>query len=250
MKKTLILSSIAALTMTACSSSPEVDPSVAMNQRLMELEAQQVEMQQIREQREQTRRVQEIEALPEWVESPPDADGTGFYGVGLAQSKNLNHSRRAARLQAEFELAKQSRQELSGSERSFEQGNADGDVNMQTTFLIDQIVDSVPVVGYQIVDQKMHAMNGQVYTYVLLKLPYDQFNVALQQQRADTEDRRIQSQFDDLERRLAQRRAEREAASQAEHERDLDRLRARSEFLKSQSATGEQAPAESGAGEQ
>lgn len=233
MKKTLLLSLVAVATMTACSSNQAVDPSVAMNQRLMQLEAQQHEMQQIRNQREQEKREREIQALPEWVESPPDADSTGFYGVGIAQSRNLNHSRRAARLQAEFELAKQSRQELSGSERSFEQGNADGDVNLQTTFLIDQIVDSVPVVGYQIVDQKIHSMDGQVYTYVLLKLPYDQFNIALQQQRADTEDRRIQSQFDDLERRLAARRAERQAASEAEHQRDLERIRARSEFLNS-----------------
>ena len=237
MKKTLLLSMVAVATMTACSSNQAVDPTVAMNQRLLQLEEQQYEMQQIRNQREQEKREREILALPEWVEAPPDADSTGFYGVGIAQSRNLNHSRRAARLQAEFELAKQSRQELSGSERSFEQGNADGDVNLQTTFLIDQIVDSVPVVGYQIVDQKIHSMDGQVYTYVLLKLPYDQFNIALQQQRTESEDRRIQSQFDDLERRLAARRAERQAASEAEHQRDLERIRARSEFL---NASGEQ----------
>lgn len=232
MKKTLLAVIPATMFLSACSSSPDVDPDQAMNQRLMELEAQQREMQQVRNAFEQTKREKEIEALPEWVETPPDADSTGFYGVGIAQSKNLNHSRRSARLQAEMELAKQSRQELSASERAFEQGNGDGDVTVQTTFLIDNIIDTVPVVGYQIVDQKIQAMDGQVYTYVLLKLPYDQFNVALQQQREASQDKQIQSHFDDLERRLAQRRAEKEKAADAQHQRDLERMEARAEFLK------------------
>ncbi|MBT42532.1 MAG: hypothetical protein CMF12_08415 [Idiomarina sp.] len=237
MKKTLLAIVPAAVLLSACSSSPDVDPEQAMNQRLMELEAQQREMQKIRNAHEQEIRVREIEALPEWVEAPPDADGTGFYGVGIAQSKNLNHSRKSARLQAEMELAKQSYQELSASERAFEQGNGDGDVTVQTTFLIDNIIDTVPVVGYQVVDQKIQAMDGQVYTYVLLKLPYAQFNMALQQQRESSEDKRIQSHFDDLERRLAKRRAEKEKAAEAEHQRDIERMEARAEFLKSSEST-------------
>lgn len=231
MKNALLATIPAAILLSACSSSPDTNPDQAMNQRLIELEAQQREMQRIRNAYEQEIRQSEIEALPEWVESPPDADSTGFYGVGIAQSKNLNHSRRSARLQAEMELAKQSYQELSASERSFEQGNGDGDVTVQTTFLIDNIIDSVPVVGYQIVDQKIHAMDGQVYTYVLLKLPYDQFNMALKQRRSASQDQRIQSYFDDLERRLAKRRAEKERLAEAEHQQDLESKEAQSKIL-------------------
>ncbi|WP_024595889.1 LPP20 family lipoprotein [Pseudoalteromonas sp. AC163] len=173
----------------------------------------------------------ELEALPEWVLSPPASDSSGFYGVGIAQSKQLNHSRRAARLQAEFELAKQTGQELSGSERSFEQGGASGEVNTQTTFLIDQIVDSIPVVGYQIVSQKLTTINGQFHAYTLLKLPYEEFNKALQQLKAKSNNNAVQKQFDDLERRLGKRRAEKEKATQAEHNRELELIEARTKAL-------------------
>ncbi|MDC9502816.1 MULTISPECIES: LPP20 family lipoprotein [unclassified Pseudoalteromonas] len=175
----------------------------------------------------------EIDALPEWVLTPPASDSTGFYGVGIAQSKQLNHSRRSARLQAEFELAKQTGQELSGSERSFEQGGTSGDVNTQTTFLIDQIVDSIPVVGYQIVDQKLTTLNGQFHAYTLLKLPYEEFNKALQQLKNKSNNATVQKQFDDLERRLSKRRAEKEKAAQAEHNREIEMINTRTNALKS-----------------
>ena len=31
----------------------------------------------------------EIDALPEWVLTPPASDSTGFYGVGISQTKPL-----------------------------------------------------------------------------------------------------------------------------------------------------------------
>ncbi|MCO4319891.1 hypothetical protein [Aliidiomarina quisquiliarum] len=229
--KHALLALISVIMAVGCSSKPVPEPENEMNVRLMELQAQQQEMLERQRALEQQARQDELDILPDWVESPPDADATGFYGVGIAQSKALNHSRRAARLLAEFELATQYRNEISGSERSFEESRASGDVNTQTTFLIDRIIDAVPVVGYQIVDQQIKAHNGQFFTYVLLKLPYDQFNAALQQQREAETDSRVQAQFDDLERRLTIRRQEREEAAQREHERDIERIEARTRAL-------------------
>lgn len=229
------LSAAMAVTLAACSTTvPE--PEIAMAKRLAELERQQLEMKARQEAREQIEREEEIALLPDWVENPPESDATGFYGVGIAQSKRLNHSRKAARLQAEFELAKMYRQELSGSERAFEEGNTDGDVTVQTTFLIDKIVDAVPVVGYEVVDQEIKAHDGQHYTYVLLKLPYDKFNAVLQQQRASETDDRVQQAFDDLERRLDKRRRQKMAKEEAEHQRELEKMQQRSDMMKEQSA--------------
>lgn len=223
-----------------CASKTQVpDPSHEMNQRLLELQAQQQEMLERQRAIEQRDREDELAITPDWVTTPPDADATGFYAVGIGQSKGLNHSRRAARLQAEFELATQYRNEISGSERSFEESRIGGDVNAQTTFLIDRIIDAVPIVGYQIVDQQITPHNGQFFTYVLLKLPYDQFNAALQQQRESESDSRIQAQFDDLERRLSNRRQEREELAQREHERDLERIDARTRALNGATQEGE-----------
>lgn len=228
MKKLLIIAGVS-VALGACSSTEPEDP---MNKRLAELERQQVEMLERQKAREQAQREQELESVPDWVMDPPDSDATGFYGIGVAQSKSLNHARKSARLQAEFELAKMSQQELSGSERAYEQGNSDGDVESQTTFLIDKIVDAVPVVGYDVVDQELTPIDGVYHAYVLLKLPYNQFNTVLQQQRADEKDDKIQAAFDDLERRLDKRRQAKAEQEQQEHERDLEKMKARSEMLK------------------
>jgi len=234
--KLTAISTAMVVTLAACSTTvPE--PETDMGKRLAELERQQLEMKARQEAREQIEREEEIALLPDWVENPPESDATGFYGVGIAQSKRLNHSRKAARLQAEFELAKMYRQELSGSERSFEEGNTDGDVTVQTTFLIDKIVDAVPVVGYEVVDQEIKAHDGQHYTYVLLKLPYDKFNKVLQQQRAAETDDRVQQAFDDLERRLDKRRKQKMAQEEAEHQREMEKMNQRSDMMKEQSET-------------
>ena len=65
------------------------------------------------------------------------------------------------------------KQELSGSERAFERGDSEGNVATQTTFLVDKIVDAVPVIGYDVIEQKMTPVEGVYETFVLLKLPYD-----------------------------------------------------------------------------
>lgn len=221
------------LSISACSTSIP-DPTVEMNKRLASLEKQQLEMEERQKARAQIEREEELAALPSWVIEPPAADTTGFYGVGIAQSKQLNHARKSARLQAEFELAKMYRQELSGSERVYEEGNSDGDVTSQTVFLIDKIVDAVPVVGYHVVEQSIIPIDGVFHSAVLLKLPYDQFNTVLKQQRAEEEDKKIQAHFDDLERRLSKRRQQREDERNAEHQRELESLQKRNEILESQ----------------
>lgn len=241
MKSTsLKLSVIAAsLTLAACSTSvPE--PETEMGKRLAQLEKQQLEMEARQQAREQIKREKEVDLLPSWVENPPESDGTGFYGVGIAQSKRLNHARKSARLQAEFELAKMYRQEISGSERAFEEGNTDGDVTVQTTFLIDKIIDAVPVVGYEVVDQEIVPHAGQHHVFVLLKLPYEKFNkVLLEQKAAETNDR-VQAAFDDLERRLDKRRKQKLAEEKAEHDRELEKMEARAKMLEQQSETLEE----------
>lgn len=178
MMKQLRLASLIFTTMTivlGCSSSPDEQ----LAERLAALEK--AERDRIAEQKvfEQSQRKEELNVVPNWYLSPPEADGTGVFGVGYSRSKHVGHALKSARLQAEFELAKMFKQELSGSERSFERGNTDGDVVTQTTFLIDKIVDAVPVVGYTVVEQKMVPLNGTFETFVLLKLPYDEFNKVL-----------------------------------------------------------------------
>jgi hypothetical protein len=154
-----------------------------------------------------------------------------MFGVGVSESKSLSHGLKAARLQAEFQLAKLYKQELSGSERAFEQGDSDGNVTTQTTFLIDKLVESVPIVGYDVVEQIVKPAQGKHSVYVLLKLPYDQFNKVLQQERAKTLDSKVQASFDDLERRLDKRRAQRLEEENMKFEQKQEAMKNRADIL-------------------
>lgn len=241
MKKTFkLIALIAASTILAmgCSSSPDEE----MAERLAALEK--AERDRIAEQKafEQSQRKEELNVAPSWYLSPPEADGTGIYGVGYSRSKHMGHALKAARLQAEFELAKMYKQELSGSERSFERGNTEGDVVTQTTFLIDKIVDAVPVVGYTVVEQKMVPLNGTFETFVLLKLPYDEFNKILKSQKEQALDKTVQASFDDLERRLNNRRSQREQEEQAKFQREQEALKNRSDIMQQSMQQGSNNP--------
>jgi len=228
MRNTFVIGAILSLlVLSGCSSSPNEE----LYDRLAELEEMQSERQKTRNEIEQEKREQEIEIAPTWVLSPPTSDATGVYGVGIAESKKLSHGLKSARLQAEFALAKMFKQELSGSERAFEQGNSEGDVTTQTTFLIDKLVDAVPVVGYEVVEQKVVPIDGVNNVFVLLKMPYDEFNKVLQAEKAKELDKKVQASFDDLERRLDKRRTQKSDETDALFQREQEAMKNRSELL-------------------
>ncbi|MCI2285921.1 LPP20 family lipoprotein [Colwellia sp. MSW7] len=225
MKKILLVSVVASV-LSGCANSPGEDVAErieAINEAVLD-----------QEELEQEKREKEIDAAPDWVLQPPHPDATGMYGVGIAQSKRLGHGLKSARLQAEF-AASMYKQELSGSERAYEQGGSDGDVTTQTTFLIDKIVDAVPVVGYQVIEQIVKPIAGVNNVYVLLKLPYDQFNKVLADEKAKALNKDVQIAFDDLERRLDKRRTQKQEEADAKFSREQEAIKTRADILKQQS---------------
>lgn len=228
---------IAALTLAALLSGCSSSPNQELLDKIAALEEQKREIQEDREELAQDRLEEELDEVPDWVLEPPQPDATGFYGVGVAKSKLLSHGLKAARLQASFDLAKMYKQELSGSERAFERGDAEGNVSSQTTFLIDNLVRSVPVVGYQIIEQKVVPMRGVNNVYVLLKLPYEEFNKVLLQEKAKTMDQTVQAAFDDLERRLDKRRAQAQEDEQRQFDREQEALQRRADIINDSTET-------------
>lgn len=185
-----------------------------------------------------------LDTVPDWYTQTPQSDESGMYGAGSATSKDMNIAMKKARLQAEFELAKMYKQELSGSERVYERENAAGELVQTSQFLIDKLVDSVPLVGYTIVEQKlMVAPQGGFLAYTLLKLPYDEFNRVLQSAKAESQDEREVTAFNDLERRLQQRRQEKEQEKQKDHERKLETMDMQRKVLTEPEAPVKAAPA-------
>lgn len=149
---------------------------------------------------------QQLGAIPSWALNPPVHDAEGIYAVGMGDSKKADIAIKKASLQAQFELAKAYQQELSGNERSYIQDKGDTEITEQYTQLIDSLVESVPVVGYRVVEREVKASQGKINAYVLMKLPYDSFNQVLQQRKVESNNASIKEAFDELEVRLEQRR--------------------------------------------
>lgn len=180
---------------------------------------------------EQKQMERHVNAVPNWALDAPQPDATGMYAVGMAESKNLRLALRQATLDAEFGLAKLYNQELSGSERAYARDDGVAGVDEQYTALIDKLVDSVPLAGFQVVKQEVKPIDGMYHAFVLLKLPYDEFNRVLQRQKRDARDASITAAFDDLERRLESRRLQKREDRQLEHDLRLEEMKARQEAL-------------------
>jgi len=153
--------------------------------------------------------------VPAWVGEPPRPDGMNVYAVGEGQSTRLDLARKKALLTAEFGLAKQYKQALSGSERLFQRDSATGSPQERYTLLIDKLVDSVPLVGHQQVRQEVVVVDGMFYSYVLMKLSFDEMEKIISKQKAASQDKEIDAQFDELDRRLKAYRAEQQTGAQA-----------------------------------
>ncbi len=171
---------------------------------------------EVRVKAEQERRAQEQKRLedtlgqvPAWSLEPPHPDSTGIYAVGMGASDTLRVSMHKAMLDAEFGLAKNYNQELSGSERNITQDNNSQTTTAQYAELIDKLVTQVTVVGFEVVHQDVKVIEGKYQTFILLKLPFDQFNSVLKNQASKTDDATVEKQFADLERRLDKRRQQR-----------------------------------------
>lgn len=200
----IVLFSSAAL--VGCASKPTAESmqkdQIKANELRAAAEASQSEKRQVRNEAY-------LEGIPQWALQPPKPDAGGMYAVGSGESQSLSVAQKKAMLDAEFGLAKQYRQELSGSERSYTQERNDQSLSSQYTQLIDKLVTRVPVVGFEVVKQEVKSMHGTFHSWILLKLPYAQFNQVLQEQRADAVDTTVQKAFDEFDQRLKERAAQR-----------------------------------------
>ncbi|WP_076414931.1 hypothetical protein [Shewanella sp. UCD-KL12] len=170
--------------------------------------------------------------LPDWYLKPPKSDSMGIVAVGAATSKDMHHAVKKSKLQAEFALAKNYKQELSGTERIYEREGVTGELIQTSLFLIDKLVDSVPVVGYEMLDQQVQvAPDGKYQVYTLLKLPFDEFNKVLQQIKSESQDAKELAAFDDLERRLEAKRLRKSSDLDREHERKIELMDARNSVI-------------------
>lgn len=197
---------LTAFILSGCASSPTLEQQARSEIKAAEIRNSAVE--QAKEQQQQTQQAY-LSEVPDWALQPKSPDTTGIYAVGIADSDKLQTALRKAMLQAEFQLAANFGQEISGGERSYvkdDKGETQTDVFIG---LIDKLVEAVPVSGLEVTNRKVIVNDGRFTSFVQLKMPYEEFNKVLQSQRQQSADKAIQLSFDDLERRLDKRRKQR-----------------------------------------
>lgn len=160
--------------------------------------------------KEQKQAERHMDVVPSWALAPPRPDAEGFYAVGMSESSKMDLALKKATLQAEFQLAKAYKAVISGNERQFQRDQGGrGGVSERYTQLIDQLVDRVPLGGYEVVKREVKTLDGQYHSFVLLRLSYEQFNKVLASEKKAKADASIDEQFAELESRLDKYKTER-----------------------------------------
>lgn len=193
MKKIYII--VLLILISACSSSPTEQHLEAMEESHKKLVEKKTE--KISEQ---------IELIPDWYLDIPKPDETGIYGVGVAESDNIFYSLKSAELDAKGDLSKQFKQFLSGQERRYENQSLQGNVSTQTEFLIDNLIEEVNLAGVERVKREVVNNNGVGTAFVLLKMPYEHYNLALQNLKQQSFSEQVKESFEALELRLEKRK--------------------------------------------
>lgn len=163
----------------------------------------------------------QLESIPDWFLDIPAPDGKGVFGVGFGESNQPAFALKAAELQAKFELAKNFKQVVSGQERSYQDQTSDGDVQSKINILIDSLVEEMNVAGFERVKRSVSNVEGRANAYVLLRMPYEEYNHALRSLRAKGIDDKMEVAFNQLEKRLDDSKKRVLAQEKATHERQV-----------------------------
>lgn len=163
-----------------------------------------------------------INSIPSWYLEVPEPDSTGVYGVGYGSSNTPPFALKSAELQAKFDLAKSFKQMISGQERSYENQTLNSNIETQINMLIDSLVEEVSVAGVKRVKRELYNVDGVANAYVLLKMPYEEYNRALQSMRTKTVEEKMSLAFDELESRIQKRKDEENQIIQSSHKREVE----------------------------
>lgn len=194
MKTLTITTILMAFSLSGCTSTPQTKVEVMEDQ----IKAEKVKNEAAQEKAEHL-----VSTIPSWVLEPPQSS-SGVYGVGIGESRNLDIAIKKSNLNAQFELAKSLGQEISGNEQNYT-SESSTKTTTQYTQLIDSLVDSIPMNGFETVEHEMITIDGKFTSYRLMHLSYKQIERSLNLASKETEQAEIKAAFIELEERLEQR---------------------------------------------
>lgn len=181
MKSTMAVLAIAVV--TGCASGPSREDILEEQLRLAEMRAEALEHQ--KELKEAVLE-EKLDDVPGWYLDAPNPDVTGLYGVGMASSTDLSVALKKARLTADFEVAQQMKQELSGLEQQFT-ADSNGMARNQYQSAVERFVAAVPMMGQEVAEQEVSIIDGKYTAYVLTRLSFDQMDRMAERQNKQAE---------------------------------------------------------------
>lgn len=199
MKFPMIASVLSVLVMTGCASNPS---ALDLAESQAELEAQRAELLAEKLERQNEKLEDSLDNVPGWAIEPPQPDVTGIYGVGIAESSNVAVVMKKARLQAEFELAQQMQQEISGLEQQFTEDGTGNEANLRFESAVERFVNSVEIAGQEVVEQEINVDEGKYNGYVLMRLSFDSMERMLEQRNSMEGYDRMKAAFKQLRERI------------------------------------------------
>jgi len=199
MKMSVVASALSIGLISGCASNPS---ALDLAEQQAALEAQRAEMLAEQQERENEKLAESLSNIPDWAIDPPNPDVTGIYGVGIAESSNVAVVMKKARLQAEFDLAAQMQQEISGLEQQFTEDSTGNEANLRFESAVERFVNSVEIAGQEIVEQEIAVADGKYNGYVLMRLSFDSMERMLEQRNNMEGYDRMKEAFKELRERI------------------------------------------------
>ena len=236
-KETILATVITTMFLAGCSSTPTKEDMALSEVKADKIRA---EATQAIAEHKVEKAEEFISNVPAWALVTHKPDDIGLYAVGIGESEKLQTAIKKSQLEAQFELASLFGQEIAGSERGYTDDTNSTINGDRYTQLIDKIVDYVPVQGFETVKKEVSVSpSGNYVSFVLLKLPYAEFNRVLQSQKSENVDGAMQEAFADLERRLEARRQQRLEEAEVDHNRKIEVLNVANSQLSQPKQTSE-----------
>lgn len=202
LKTAVIVSVVSVVSVVLLSGCASQSPQIEIEELQAELEAQRASQLEQSQERKNEQLNESLDIVPSWVIAPPKPDVTGIYGVGLAESSNLNMVMKKARLQAEFEIAQQMAQEISGLEQQFSEDATGNEANLRFESVVERFVNSVEIAGQEIVEQDVKVANGKYNGFVLMRLSFDSMERMLEERSTMEGYDRMKAAFKALRERI------------------------------------------------
>lgn len=198
----VVASALSVGLLSGCASNPS---ALDLAEQQAELEAERAEMLAEQLERKNEMLEESLSNVPDWVIEPPKPDVTGIYGVGIAESSNVAVVMKKARLQAEYDLAAQMEQEISGLDQQFIEDSTGNEANLRFQSAVERFVNSVEIAGQEIVEQEVSVSNGKYDGYVLMRLSFDSMERMLEERNNMEGYDRMKAAFKELRERVEAR---------------------------------------------